>query len=87
MAFDDLLKRGKVFDSGKRIEYHADSTSDLPYVQPFFIQDGLIKNFSGFQSHFRKDKNRRILILIGQDGATCKQYLTNSKCWHGPNGV
>ena len=75
MTFDDLLKRGKVFDSGKNIEFHTDSISDLPYMQPLLIQDGQIKNFSGFQSHFRKDKNRRILILIGQDEAICKQYI------------
>ena len=83
-----LLKRGQQFEleGTPYIEFHMDNVWDLLFMKPLTKQTGQVKKFRGHQYIFREDKKRKPLILLCQDEAICKQYLTNNMCWHGKNG-
>ena len=87
MTLESLLAQGETFDfdNEKYIEFHVDNIHELPFLQKFCNETGQVKPFKGFQSHFRENKEKKVLVMLGQEETTCTQYLTNSLTWHGSN--
>ena len=87
LIFDALMTRGLTYtnDSGdKFIEFHVDSIADDVFSDLHYLVDELEKVNDGMgynQSHFRPDKERKVLIAIGQDECIFKQFLLHRKAW------
>lgn len=85
LSFAEIQGRGRVYESGTKIEFHIDTIFDLPFIYPH-LKSKEVKGFLGNMSIFRNDKSAPPMIILGQDEVICKQYLINLKTLFGPNG-
>ena len=80
LSFAEIQGRGRVYESGTKIEFHIDTVVDLPFIYPHLKRKG-VKGFLGNMSIFRDDKSAPPIVILEQDEVIFKQYLINLKTY------
>jgi hypothetical protein len=76
-------------DQQEMIELHVDTIADDKFSDLHHLIERAEARNNGMganQSYFRKDKEKKILLAIGQDECIFKQFLMMKKAWQNKNG-